>query len=265
MRPLRIVGPSDAGKTTLVERLVPKLAQRGPVATIKHLDCRVEIDEPGKDTYRHRAAGAAETYGVMPDASWFATGRDRRLGELLVDLAPEYAFVVIEGYSWFEAVPAVVLGCREHAGPALAAATCVESVDIDGLIDRLEQRDGIETETTLGASLRTSVESGEELAVGTCTISLPTADGSGRLDAEERETLETALERCRVAGERDEAIAAVETHHNPALTDESGSVGLVAVGASTHADATEAVRECGARVRETLTDATVELTTTWIP
>ena len=54
-----IVGQSDAGKTTLIEKLIPELKRRGyHVATIKHDAHQFEIDHPGKDSYRHFHAGA---------------------------------------------------------------------------------------------------------------------------------------------------------------------------------------------------------------
>jgi molybdopterin-guanine dinucleotide biosynthesis protein B len=54
-----IVGKSDAGKTTLIEKLIPELRRRGyRVATIKHDAHQFEIDHPGKDSYRHFHAGA---------------------------------------------------------------------------------------------------------------------------------------------------------------------------------------------------------------
>lgn len=55
-----IHGPSGSGKTTLIERLVPALRARGlQVGTIKHVTHAPSLDTPGKDSYRHAAAGAA--------------------------------------------------------------------------------------------------------------------------------------------------------------------------------------------------------------
>lgn len=55
-----IVGGSGSGKTTLIERLIPELAKRGfKVGAVKHDAHEFEIDHPGKDSYRHKAAGAA--------------------------------------------------------------------------------------------------------------------------------------------------------------------------------------------------------------
>ena len=57
-----IVGYKDNGKTTLVVRLVRHLTAQGlRVSTIKHAHHEVDIDQPGKDTWRHREAGTTET------------------------------------------------------------------------------------------------------------------------------------------------------------------------------------------------------------
>ena len=54
---LGIAGPSDSGKTTLIEKLLPLLLARGiTVSTVKHVHHAVEIDTPGKDSFRHRQA-----------------------------------------------------------------------------------------------------------------------------------------------------------------------------------------------------------------
>jgi molybdopterin-guanine dinucleotide biosynthesis protein B len=54
-----VVGKSNVGKTTLLEKLIPELKRRGyRVATVKHDAHSFEMDQPGKDTWRHRQAGA---------------------------------------------------------------------------------------------------------------------------------------------------------------------------------------------------------------
>jgi len=68
-----IVGKSDAGKTTLIEKLIPELKRRGyRVATIKHDAHQFEIDHPGKDSYRHFHAGA----------DWTVIGSSAKLASL---------------------------------------------------------------------------------------------------------------------------------------------------------------------------------------
>jgi molybdopterin-guanine dinucleotide biosynthesis protein MobB len=129
---LAVTGHSDTGKTTLVERLVDRLAERGPVATVKHLH-RFDIDTEGKDTARHRAAGARTTHGLTDDGDWFATGADSGLVATLDRLAAEHAFVLVEGYS-DRPLPKVVLGDREVAPPVLARAADADAVALDEIV-----------------------------------------------------------------------------------------------------------------------------------
>lgn len=61
MRVLGLAGWSGSGKTTLIERVLPVLISRGlQVSIIKHAHHAFDVDQPGKDSYRHRAAGAGE-------------------------------------------------------------------------------------------------------------------------------------------------------------------------------------------------------------
>jgi len=61
MRIFGFAGWSGSGKTTLIEQLIPRFVQRGlSVSLIKHAHHTFDVDQPGKDSYRHRHAGAAE-------------------------------------------------------------------------------------------------------------------------------------------------------------------------------------------------------------
>jgi len=68
MTPLvAIVGSSDTGKTTLIEKLIPELKRRGyTVGTVKHTHHGFKMDKQGKDTWRHQAAGADTVVAVSP-------------------------------------------------------------------------------------------------------------------------------------------------------------------------------------------------------
>jgi len=61
MKIFGFAGWSGSGKTTLIEQLIPRLVKRGlKVSLIKHAHHSFDVDQPGKDSYRHRHAGAAE-------------------------------------------------------------------------------------------------------------------------------------------------------------------------------------------------------------
>jgi molybdopterin-guanine dinucleotide biosynthesis adapter protein len=64
---ITIVGHSNSGKTTLIEKLIPELKRRGyRVGTIKHTHHGFSMDQKGKDTYRHRDAGADAVLAASP-------------------------------------------------------------------------------------------------------------------------------------------------------------------------------------------------------
>ena len=80
-----IVGRSDAGKTTLIEKLVPSLKSLGlRVGTIKHDVHGFDIDHPGKDSWRHKQAGSEATLISSPAklALVMDTDHDHNLDEL---------------------------------------------------------------------------------------------------------------------------------------------------------------------------------------
>ena len=101
MRVLGIVGWSGSGKTTLLTRLIPLLRARGlTVSTVKHTHHGFDMDRPGKDTYRHREAGAHEVL-VASGTRWAllheVVGPEPGLPELLTHMHP-VDLVLVEGY-----------------------------------------------------------------------------------------------------------------------------------------------------------------------
>ena len=72
MRIFGLAGWSGSGKTTLLTRLIPALVARGiTVSTIKHAHHHFDLDQPGKDSWKHRQAGASE----VPDLRRGPAGR----------------------------------------------------------------------------------------------------------------------------------------------------------------------------------------------
>lgn len=101
MKVLGIVGWSGSGKTTLLVALLPLLRAQGlTVSTIKHTHHGFDMDRPGKDTYRHREAGAQEVL-VASGTRWALLheiqGEEPTLPYLLTKLEP-VDFVLVEGF-----------------------------------------------------------------------------------------------------------------------------------------------------------------------
>lgn len=99
---LGIVGWSGSGKTTLLTRLIPLLVGRGlRVATLKHAHHSFDVDQPGKDSYEHRKAGASEVI-VSSARRWvqmheIGGAEEATLAELLARVSP-CDLVLVEGF-----------------------------------------------------------------------------------------------------------------------------------------------------------------------
>ena len=102
MKVVGLCGWSGAGKTTLLARLIPELCARGcSVSTIKHAHHGFDVDQPGKDSYVHRQAGASEV--LVASARRWALLHELReaveptLLQLLSHLSP-VDLVLVEGF-----------------------------------------------------------------------------------------------------------------------------------------------------------------------
>lgn len=122
MKIFGIAGWSGSGKTTLLEKLIPCLTARGiRVSVIKHAHHGFDIDRPGKDSYRHREAGATEVLLSCTDR--WALMHERRdegeptLDELVSHLSP-CDLVLVEGFKQ-EPVPKIEVYRPENGKPLL--------------------------------------------------------------------------------------------------------------------------------------------------
>ncbi|MBM4348343.1 MAG: molybdopterin-guanine dinucleotide biosynthesis protein B [Deltaproteobacteria bacterium] len=98
---ISIVGKSDSGKTTFIEKLLPELVQRGyRVATVKHDVHGFEVDREGKDSWRHKKAGAHTTIISSPQkvAVIRDVGKDLSLAELREKLIQDVDLILSEGF-----------------------------------------------------------------------------------------------------------------------------------------------------------------------
>ncbi|MCA8881989.1 MAG: molybdopterin-guanine dinucleotide biosynthesis protein B [Rhodobacteraceae bacterium] len=102
MRLFGVTGWKNAGKTGLVERLVSEITGRGlTVSTMKHAHHEFDVDQPGRDSHRHRMAGATEVL-VASGRRWALMhelrGRDEPTLELLLSKLAPVDLVLVEGY-----------------------------------------------------------------------------------------------------------------------------------------------------------------------
>ena len=134
-----VTGWKNAGKTGLMERLVAEITGRGlTVSTVKHAHHSFDVDHPGRDSYRHRAAGAHEV--LLASKHRLALMRELRgapepgLDDLLEKLAP-VDLVLIEGYK--RAPHPKVEAFRAAARSALIAPgdPTIRAVAADGPLD----------------------------------------------------------------------------------------------------------------------------------
>lgn len=154
-----IVGESNTGKTTLLEKIIPELIRRGyRVATIKHHGHDFEIDREGKDSWRHRQAGATTTVlssprrvAVMADVE-----KDHDINELR-DLYIRHADIILtEGFkrSRFPKIEVfradlkddIISRGDEHLlavvgdVPSRISVPCLAATDVRGIVDLIEAR-----------------------------------------------------------------------------------------------------------------------------
>ena len=122
MKIIGIAGFSGSGKTTLIEKVIPLLVAEGlRVSLVKHAHHEFDVDQPGKDSYRHRHAGATEVL-VSSSARWalmheLRGAAEPSLEDQLKHLSP-CDVVIIEGYKSAQ-VPKIEVHRRASTAPLL--------------------------------------------------------------------------------------------------------------------------------------------------
>ncbi len=115
-----LVGKANSGKTTLLEKLIPVLAARGlRVGTIKHHVHAFDMDRPGKDTWRHKQAGAQVVALSSPTGLGIVrdTDRDLPLEEVVRRYFDEVDLVITEGYKSGPAPKIEIFRAAVHSEP----------------------------------------------------------------------------------------------------------------------------------------------------
>ena len=100
---LAFIGKPNCGKTTLIEKLIPALMDRGiRVGTIKHHHGDIQMDIPGKDTWRHKQAGAQAVLLSSPTGIGFIqdVAEDTPVEILAGRYFQNIDLILVEGYKW---------------------------------------------------------------------------------------------------------------------------------------------------------------------
>lgn len=121
MKVVGFAGYSGSGKTTLVEQLIPALKLRGQrVSVVKHAHHSFDIDHPGKDTWRHREAGAFEVLAASPRRlvlmRELETVAEHSVHDLLAHLRADVDWVLVEGFKQSD-LPKVEVWRQTNAKP----------------------------------------------------------------------------------------------------------------------------------------------------
>lgn len=143
MRVYGVTGWKNAGKTGLVERLVTEITGRGwTVSTLKHAHHVTDVDQPGRDSFRHREAGARQVLLASPKRWALMTelrdAPEPPLAELLARLDP-VDLVLVEGWKR-DAHPKVEAHRAETGRPPRAPEDpTIRAVAADGPLEGVSQ------------------------------------------------------------------------------------------------------------------------------
>jgi molybdopterin-guanine dinucleotide biosynthesis adapter protein len=134
---LCFVGRSNSGKTTFIERVIPELVRGGyKVATVKHAGHGFDLDTEGKDSWRHKQAGASSVVILSKGSmAMFADVSDQMKVEDVRDrfLDGSYDLVIAEGWK-NEGYPKIVI-IREQAGEITVSPEGLLAVVSDKPVD----------------------------------------------------------------------------------------------------------------------------------
>jgi molybdopterin-guanine dinucleotide biosynthesis protein B len=147
------VGSSGSGKTTFIEKLIPVLTKRGyRVGAIKHDAHKFELDKPGKDSYRMKAAGAEIVTIVASDKMGMMRSfpiKELSLEEIIINFFGDLDIVITEGYKQSK-IPKFEIYRKENNKPPvcfdrkeLIGVITSDSIDIDKPVFGLEDVESV--------------------------------------------------------------------------------------------------------------------------
>ncbi|SEW11046.1 molybdopterin synthase [Halobacterium jilantaiense] len=242
MRALAVVGPDDADRTAAVADVVDALEDRGRVATVHHRD-----GEPDDAPASRDATAAPRSVTLAADGVWTASGEGRTLDDVLDDLAPEFDYVVVQGFENTD-LPTVALGSHDADDPAVTAADA-DALATDAVLAAVADAPERETLNSLVADVEAHADSEYAGAVATFTGRVRERDNPEDVPTEhlEFERYDTVAEQ-RMATIREELCARdgvydVRMHHRTGVVPAGEDVVFVVVLAGHRDEAFETVSD----------------------
>ena len=113
---ISVIGKSGSGKTTLIKRIIPELIKRGyKLGTIKHVHHNFEIDQPGKDSWIHKNAGAVSVLISSKNKIAFIKELDDEIPvkEIIFQFFKDIDILLIEGYKEEDFPKIEIVGRKE--------------------------------------------------------------------------------------------------------------------------------------------------------
>ncbi len=133
-----IVGRSESGKTLLMEQLIAEFKRRGyKIAALKHSHCgAIEVDQPGKDTWKFAQAGSDAVCISSPRKLAFIkqSDHDLRIDEVLAIIGPEFDLVLVEGFKKSD-LPKIEVHRKELGNDLLCSPEELSAIVTDGSLD----------------------------------------------------------------------------------------------------------------------------------
>ena len=133
-----IVGRSESGKTLLMEQLIAEFKRRGyKIAALKHSHCgAIEVDQPGKDTWKFAQAGSDAVCISSPRKLAFIkkSDHDLRIDEVLPIIGPEFDLVLVEGFKKSK-LPKIEVHREELGNDLLCSPGELLAIVTDGSLD----------------------------------------------------------------------------------------------------------------------------------
>jgi molybdopterin-guanine dinucleotide biosynthesis protein MobB len=132
-----IVGKSQSGKTVLMEQLIAEFKRRGyKVAALKHSRGGMEIDHPGKDSWRYAQAGSDAVLISSPDKLAFikSLDHDPSVEEILPIVGPEFDLILVEGFKKSK-IPKIEVHRKALGDDLLCSPEELSAIVTDGSLD----------------------------------------------------------------------------------------------------------------------------------